>query len=183
MENALQRALILTILQHAEDFAWRMQDVGLMALRLDDRREFRLHVWAPEDDAEEPAIHDHPYDFTSVVVAGELTNTTYEEDLAGEEFVRFRYRPPAEDQRRSDGIRLSATTTTLRAGKEYRQLAHQLHASRQEPGTVTVIRCTWVADPELTVCLRKGNSWRSGYGRDATTQEVKVITARALERF
>ena len=37
MSEALSKALMLTMLQHAEDFPKRMQDIGLMSLRLDDR--------------------------------------------------------------------------------------------------------------------------------------------------
>jgi hypothetical protein len=47
MSETLSKALVLTMLRHAEDFPWRMQDIGLMSLRLDDRREYRLHVWDP----------------------------------------------------------------------------------------------------------------------------------------
>ena len=78
MNETLSRALVLTMLQHAEDFPWRMQEIGLMGLRLDDRREYRLHIWDPSYYAGEPPIHDHPYDFTSTIIAGELTNIRYE---------------------------------------------------------------------------------------------------------
>jgi hypothetical protein len=183
MSGTLSRALVLALLQHAEDFPWRMQDIGLMSLRLDDRREYRLHVWDPTECDGDPPVHDHPYDFTSTVIAGELTNTRYEEDPAGCEYVRFRYAPGAEDERRSDALRLSAVATTLAQGTEYRQLAPELHASWQQPGTVTAIRCVWVEAPELTVCLRDGGSWRSAQGRDATRQEIKTFTAKALEWF
>jgi hypothetical protein len=46
-ETTMTKALVFTILRHAEDFPWRMQDIGLMGLRLDERREYRLHVWNP----------------------------------------------------------------------------------------------------------------------------------------
>jgi len=183
MSETLSKALVLTILRHAEDFPWRMQDIGLMSLRLDDQRQYRLHLWDPSYDVGDPPIHDHPYDFTSTIIVGELTNTWYEEDPAGDEYVRFRYSPPAEDQRRSDTVRLSATATTLTEGGRYRQLAHGLHASSQHSGTVTVIRCSWVEVPELTVCLRDEGSWRSGQARDATREEIKALAAKALEWF
>ena len=102
MSETLSKALVLTMLQHAEDFPWRMQDIGLMSVRHDDRREYRLHVWDPSSFAGEQPIHDHPYHFTSMIMAGELTNTRYEEDPAGDEYVRLRYRPGAEGERRSD---------------------------------------------------------------------------------
>ncbi len=34
----MTKALVFTILRHAEDFPWRMQDIGLLGLRLDERR-------------------------------------------------------------------------------------------------------------------------------------------------
>src|SRR5277367_4943843 len=107
MIEKLSRALVLTLLQHAEDFPWRMQDIGLMGLRLDDQREYRLHVWDPTFCVGESPVHDHPYAFTSTIIAGELTNIRYEEDPAGDEYMRFRYSPGAEEERRSDTVRLS----------------------------------------------------------------------------
>src|ERR1700722_4490223 len=178
MSETLTRALVFTILKHAEDFPWRMQEIGLMGLRLDDRREYRLHVWDPSYNEGEPPIHDPPYDFTSQVIAGEMTNTRYVEDPAGHQYARFRYSLPAEDQRRSDTVRLSATPETVAQGDEYRQLAQELHSSQQQPGTVTVIRCSWGEPRELTVCLRDEDSWRSGQGRDATRDEIKAFTAK-----
>lgn len=182
-EIPLSKALIFTMLRHAEDFPWRMQDIGLMGLRLDDQREHRLHVWDPSIRTGEPPVHDHPYDFTSTIIVGEMTNTRYEEDPHGDEYVRFHYSPPAEDQRRTDTVRLSAQATTFTEGAQYRQLAHELHASDQQPGTVTVLRCTWVEAPELTVCLRQGEPWRSGHARPATRQEIKTMATKALEWF
>jgi hypothetical protein len=183
MSETLSKALVLTMLQHAEDFPWRMADIGLMSLRLDDRREYRLHIWDPTCCVGESPIHDHPYDFTSMIIAGELTNTRYEEDPAGDEYVRFRYSPGAEGDRRSDAVKLSSTSTTFTAGNQYRQIARELHASWQEPGTVTAIRCLWVEAPELTVCVRDEGSWRSGLGRDATREEIKTFIAKALDWF
>ena len=183
MSETLSKALVFTILRHAEDFPWRMQDIGLMGLRLDDQREYRIHVWDPSHNVGEPPIHDHPYFFTSTIIVGELTNTRYVEDPAGDEYVRFRYSLPTEDQRRSDTVRLSAAPETFAEDGEYRQLAHELHASWQKPGTVTVIRCSWGEPRELTVCLRDESSWRSGQARDATREEIKAFTAKALEWF
>jgi hypothetical protein len=80
-------------------------------------------------------------------------------------------------------VRLASTATSFTEGEEYVQLAHELHASSQQPGTVTAIRCLWVDTPELTVCVRDERSWRSGQGRDATRDEIKNFTAKALEWF
>lgn len=179
------KSLVLTIVRHAEDFPWRMQEIGLLGLWLDERREYRLHLWGPSLGAEnlEPPVHDHPYDFTSRIIVGELTNTRYVETAAGDEHHRFRYSPPDEDQRRGDTVKLSGTAETLGEGDEYGQLAHELHTSWQQPGTVTLIRCSWGAARELTVCLRDEAPWPSGRARDATREEIKSFAAEALERF
>jgi hypothetical protein len=58
-----------------------------------------------------------------------------------------------------------------------------LHASTQLPGTVTVIRCSWVDAPELTVCLRDEDAWRSEHARAATPDEIDAVVGRALEWF
>jgi len=93
VHDSLSKALVFSVLRHAEDFPWRMHDIGLLGLRLDDQREYRLHVWDPTYRIGDPPIHDHPYDFTSKVIAGELINIRYEEGPSGEEYVRFRHPP------------------------------------------------------------------------------------------
>jgi len=183
MDTGLTKALVHQILTHAEDFPWRMQEIGLLGLRLDDHRRYRLHVWAPGYSAGEPPVHDHPYDFVSTVIAGEMTNTCYKESPSGAEYGRVRYLASDERVRRSDAVRLSATSATLREGEQYAQLAHELHDSRQEPGTVTIIRCSFKDVTELTVCLRDGDTFVSGQARPATFDEVKHITTRALAWF
>ncbi len=184
MDNSLNRVLVRTILEHAEDYPWVMQEIGLLGLRLDDVREYRLHVWDLSSSAGEPPIHDHPFDFTSTVVAGEMTNTRYQEDPFGAEYRRVRYSPPNEDDRRSDIVRLSAMATTFAAGGQYHQLAHELHDSRQLPGTVTIIRRTFTPhSSELTVCNREETAWVSGQSRPAPPADVKRIITTALELF
>jgi hypothetical protein len=183
MGYSLDQALVRTILEHAEDYAWAMQDIGLLGLRLDDRREYRLHVWGPSPGAGEPPIHDHPFDFTSSVIVGEIVNTRYEESPSGDEYRRSRYAPPHEDARRTDAVRLSGTATTFTAGSHYSQSAHELHDSRQRAGTVTVIRRRFKDVPELTVCTRGATPWVSGCSRPAAPEEIKRFAADALELF
>ena len=67
-----------------------------------------------------------------------MTNTRYEEDPAGDQYVRFRYSPGAEAERRSDTVRLSSAATTLTAGNEYlsarRRATRQLATTRDGDG-------------------------------------------------
>ena len=183
MDHTLDPDHVRRLLEQPADRPWRLQSIGLLALPLDDRRELRLHVWDPEAGVGDPPIHDHPYDFTSTVIVGELTNTRYVEDPAGVEHRRERYAMGDEDTRRVDAVRLVGTATTFGAGQRYHQRAAELHDSRQTPGTVTVIRCTWHDRSELTVCLRPDAPWVSGRSRPATPAEIARITAVALDLF
>ena len=183
MTDALDRTLVRNILEHPADFPWRMQDIGLLGLRLDDRREFRLNVWDPASRAGDPPVHDHPYDFTSIVIVGELVNTRYVEDPTGMEYERHRYRPGDEGARRTDSVRVVGRAETLVAGDRYRQQAGELHTSQSAPGTVTVIRGTRFEERELTVCTAPGTPWVSGLARPATAEEVQRITRAALRWF
>jgi hypothetical protein len=183
MENALNQALVRTILEHAQDYSWTMQEIGLLALRLDNRREYRLHVWDPGHSDGDPPVHDHPFDFTSRIIVGEMTNTLYEENARGVEFIRIRYSPADEKSRRTDTVRLTAVRSTFTEGDQYSQLASELHASRQIPGTVTIIRCAFKDVSELTVCRSDQSAWISGRSRPATGDEVKRISNTALELF
>jgi hypothetical protein len=179
----VDKVLVQSILEHAHDFAWTMQDLGLLGLRLDEKREYRLHVWAPERGIGPPVIHDHPFDFVSRIVAGELTNIRYVEDPSGAHYRRDRYLPPDEDQRTTDTIRLTGIAQTHCEGAEYAQLAPELHDSRQLPGTVTILRRSFHNVGELTVCRPLDAPWISGLSRPATPEEVKDITTMALEWF
>lgn len=186
MGHALEQTLVRNLLEHAADYPWRVQDIGVLALWLDDQRRYRLHVWDPEGSTGDPPVHDHPVDFTSTVVVGELVNTRYVEDAGGGEYVRERYSPGDEGGRRADTVRLVGTPVTLRAGARYQQLAHELHDSRPARGTVTVLHFDPIVDghqPELTVCRKPGAQWVSGRARAATPDDVKRITAAALARF
>jgi hypothetical protein len=105
------------------------------------------------------------------------------ENASGVEFIRTRYSPTDEDTRRTDTVRLSAVTATYTEGDHYSQLAHELHDSRQVPGTVTIFRMAFKDVSELTVCRREESAWVSGRSRPATSEEVKEITNKALELF
>jgi hypothetical protein len=181
--HTLDRTRVRDILEHPAGFPWRMQEIGLLGLRLDDRRAFRLHAWDPESRVGDSPVHDHPYDFTSTVIVGELVNTRYVEDPNGVEYERHRYRPADEGDRRTDSVRLVGRAETLVAGDRYRQRADELHTSHQTPGTVTVIGCSPFEERELTVCTAPGTPWVSGLARPATAEEVQRITRAALRRF
>lgn len=184
MDNSVDRALVRTILEHAQDYPWTLQDIGVLGLRLDDRRKHRLQVWDPTYCVGDPPIHDHPFDFTSTVVVGEMTNTVYERDPVGVEYRRLLYRPSqGHDHQEVDRVTLTGRATAIIEGCTYSQTANELHTSHQLPGTVNIITYSFQDITDLTVCLPDGAMFISGGSRPATSEEIKEITAKALERF
>jgi hypothetical protein len=182
--DALDKVFVRNILQHASEYSWRIQDIGLLALRLDEHREYGLNVWAPERCIGAPPIHDHPFDFVSRIIAGELTNARYVEDPSGVKYLRERYTPLKEASRSTDYVQLvPEAVETFKEGDEYAQVAHELHDSHQLPGTVTIIRRAFRDVGELTVCRLEKYPWVSGAARPATRAEVTEITTQALTWF
>jgi hypothetical protein len=179
----LDKVLVRNILEHALEFDWVMQELGLLGLRLDEQREYRMHVWAPNRCVGPPVIHDHPFDFTSRIVVGEMTNVRYVEDPAGTKYLRERYSPPNEELRTADFVQLSGQAETYREGEEYAQEDHELHSSHQLAGTVTIIRRAFGPPRELTVCRPEDAPWVSGLSRPATPNEIEEITSQALTWF
>ena len=176
MDHTLDQVLVRTILEHAADYPWRFQGIGLLALRLDGCRDFDSTSGTPRRASVILPVHDHPYDFTSTIVVGDMINTCDVEDPAGDEYCRERYSPDDENQRRTDVVHLTGASTSFGPGDQYRQVAAELHSSQQTPGTVTVIRCRWRA-AELTVCLRPGAPWVSGQARPAAPRDQRITVA------
>jgi hypothetical protein len=183
--GSLDKVLVRNILEHALEYPWRYQEIGLLALRLDDHREYGLHVWAPDRCPGTPPVHDHPYDFVSRIIVGQLTNARYVEDPTGPTYLRERYSRTDEASRTSDHVQLTSEVETFGEGDEYAQVAHELHDSHQLPGTVTIIHMSPFRDvAELTVCrLDEKAAWVCGASRAPTATEVTEITTQALTWF
>ena len=173
------RALVRAILEQPLGQPWKLHDIGLLGLWLDPQRRHRLHIWDPGSSAVDELIHDHPLDFTATVIAGQITNTRYEEDPAGQTYVRDRNVPGAEHDRSTDRVNLSGTSSTYGPGERYDQSALELHSSAQVPGTVTLLRFTFVEVPVVTTCRRPGTPWVSGSARPAEPDEIERFTALA----
>ena len=145
----LDKVLVRNILEHAVQYTWKIQQIGLLMLRLDEQREFALHVWAPERCTGVPPIHDHPYDFVSRIIAGELTNARYVEDPSGVKYLRERYKPSNEESRTMDYVQLvPEVVETFKEGDEYAQAADEFAAKGKASASALARRPTIrVAEP------------------------------------
>lgn len=202
MKDDVIRALVREVLAEGPRLRdWTYQGFGMLRTYLDDEERFRLNVWDPGSAIENVSvIHDHPWDFTSLIVCGELVNHT---------FRYVRSQPPtcrAEDEAslrlkayRSVEIRtgegggpmtevqplqlIENPARTVHAPLTYRQHHAQLHWTEATPGTVTINDRELVTGdgPKVaTVCWSEGE-WVSAEPRPATNDEWEHFVALATK--
>lgn len=183
-ESAVREALA-----NPFDREWSIQGFGMLRTYLDPDQVHRLHIWDTGQGVKEVStVHDHPWDFTSRIIAGSLVNQRYLIDsTTGEPFWAARLRCGV------GGGLVEAPQKTLietlpaeHYGTEdvYSQTAPEFHESFPTSGTVTVISREFKADRDLaTVCWQDGD-WVSAEPRPATEDEIRhfVRLARAMMR-
>ncbi len=178
------RPTVRQILERAQHYEWSLQGFGMLRCYLSPS--VRMHVWSEKHAVPNVStIHDHPWDFESVVVCGSILDTTYHE---------FKIGPATHHESRilcgvgggevgeKRNVTLSiASRRTYAPGTSYYRSAEGLHESKPGPGTVTIISRTARTDPDhARVFYPLGTDWVSAEPRPATPQEVKDIVAEAL---
>lgn len=168
------------ILAHPFDREWSIQGFGMLRTYLDDEHTERLHIWDVDTAVEDVStIHDHPWDFTSRIVRGEIRNQRFvmHDPASGHpEFFSARIRCGEGGGLVSEPARVTICSQGVEryeAGGTYSMLAPELHESFPSQGAVTVISRSFHADRDIaTVCWRTGD-WISAEPRLATRSEVE----------
>lgn len=181
------KAAIEFILRNPLDFEWSVSGLGKLRLYLDPRREFRLHVWDRRlRGAGVSTIHDHPWDFESTIVAGELVNQRYY--LANPaRGVNYKFQkilcgvgggPVGEPSvTRLEAAKLER----YRENNIYIQDATEVHQTAALDGTVTLVRRRFREDVDhANVFWLPETEWVDAEPRAATPEEVKAVTAYSL---
>lgn len=182
--QALQLA-VAALLKKPETVEWSVQGLGMLRTYLSP--EMRVHVWNNSHAVKEVStIHDHPWDFDSLVLCGRMVNLVYETEEGD---------PTHHEQHivcgvgahtvgeKSD-VRLVVKSNDAHYANEiYRMRAEQLHTSMPIDGTVTIIRRTkYMPDRDRArVFFPLGTDFVSAEPRPATPDEVLAITQPALD--
>lgn len=170
------------ILAHPFDHEWSIQGFGMLRTYLDDEHVGRLHIWdASSATVDVSTIHDHPWDFTSRIVRGYLSNRRYRLMPEGCGPVGGGYVRAAKIRCGEGGgivedlgrARIGLQTVeTFGPEETYSMLAPELHESYPVPGTVSIIERTFHAEKDIaTVCWLEGE-WVSAEPRPATREEI-----------
>jgi hypothetical protein len=209
MSLETQRLLVKGILENADRFDWSIQGFGMLRMYLS--KEVRLHIWNPAFVVPNVStIHDHPWDFESEVICGTIWNQRYTVFRRGED-GRMRHDPlsplqesydPMEDTDLCVQIRCGTgggidkacnagkpeprTLTPWRlqtygAGTSYDQMAADVHETRAQGGTVTIVTRKFKEDTEhARVFFPRGTEWVSAEPRRATPSERASFVLPAL---
>lgn len=164
---------------------WTYQGFGM--LRLYVGGDMRLHVWVPELAVENVSvIHDHPWDFESVVIAGCVKNVIYRElphGIATHKRQRIRCGTGGGPLGDGEPVVLGIDSVCWHhAGTKYWQRAEELHESIPTSGTVTLIKRKPRVDPDHAVVYHHvSTSWVSAEPRPATDAELAHALHAASE--
>lgn len=195
-ERGILKLTVRAILEHPYDYEWSTQGLGMYRIYLSD--EVRLHLW--DQTAKVPSvteIHDHPWGFESMIVAGELTNYRYMVDPTGAN-------PSARHLMYSD--LLLCSTGNLRGdpspvrlepwfpngkgsvyaeGNSYSQRYNEVHRTEAADGTISIIvrRFREEDRDHAYVYWDRGAQFVSAEPRKATHEEVEDVTRRSLQKW
>jgi hypothetical protein len=179
------KSLVKFILEHAADYEWSLQGFGMLRLHLSD--EVRLNVWDSRYRVPKVSMmHTHPWNFTSIVIAGVLINTRFSFNLRGAEYNYALIKPGP-----GGGLREDLGTIHLlhhrfeyyTEGDVYQQVHNEIHTSSPELGTVTLNIRERVGDDIARVYWPAGEQWVSAEPRKATKEEVEDIVSHSLQRW
>lgn len=183
----LTKRLVQHILENADKFEWSLQGFGMLRTYLHE--DVRLHIWDSAFAVDEVStVHDHPWDFTSTIIAGGLKNQRYVIDPEGDEWNKQMIvcGPGGHTDSEVERIRLRALTPEHYIGGDtYFQSAEELHESIPHDGTVTVIHRNFSRpDRDLaTVCFPRDKQWVSAEPGPAHMRDVATIVGRSLRTW
>ena len=196
MQSA-SKALTRAILENPKDHDWTIQGLGMLRTYLDPEHIYRLHVWSTAHmNPGVSTLHTHPWDFESLVVAGEVMNVRYIE-LTRAQIEEAHTTPNVATWQRQTircgeggGLVGGPEDVFLQrqagekyiAGDSYDQKAAEVHESSPKHGSVTIIKRTFGSDTEHAyVYFPVGDEWVTAEPRPAEPDEVACICADALE--
>lgn len=179
------REIVRGVLYAPHEREWSLQGLGMFRTYLTD--ELRLQVWDEEEaDPAASRLHNHPWSFESVILAGEMTNCRFVEDDSGEEHQRVRIFCGPEGHTLGDVERaplLALPEERLLQGGRYAMDATEVHDTQTLRGTVSLIQRTFRSDRTTATVYWREGPWGSAGAVTASPEQVTRITRLALDRW
>lgn len=198
------KPLIEGVLRDSDAHDWSIQGFGMLRTYLGpegDPKRFRLNIWDSRFAVPGVStIHDHPWHFDSIIVAGAFCNVRYDMKRAetGYEaqgsdrspthsYVEIKTGPggginPADYPAAT--ILVPRRPELYAGGDVYHQDATEIHESLPYDGTVTFNERRRVGDGEhARVFWPYGEKWVDAEPRKATHDEVRNVCRDSLQRW
>jgi hypothetical protein len=184
------KAAIDTILSRPYGFTWTVQGFGMLRTYLGPTERYRLNLWddrlrMKQGDVDVSDIHTHPWDFSSLIVAGQLANTRLDEVASGAPtHWRKLIKTGEEGEDLSDWAEVCLVERDhefYTPGATYRQAKAEIHYTRASRGTITLNDRT-PKDPASRAYVydKLGRDWRAARPRLATMEEIRDTCQQAL---
>lgn len=184
------RALVQMILSDSSA-SWSLQGFGMLRLHLPG--DFRLHVWDSRFAVPNVStIHDHlQWGLESIIISGKLTNQRFDvqhEKRVGvnQPYNMVTLKPGYGTYHKTDAevVYLAPQKPEVYGpGDVYVQHPNEVHESRPEDGTITLMRKLPTGDDSARVFWPLGEEWVSAEPRKALPEEVRVIVGRAILKW
>lgn len=180
-------AAIKNVLNQPQRHEWTVQGLGMLRCYPFGSTEFRLNVWHHNFRQTPRAsdMHDHPWHFTSWVVAGSMVNTRFievDEDMPGERFL-YRIINCGVDCGTGEigRIRLGRHEKEIyRPFSVYNQRAEEIHSTDFNNGTVTLNWRERVHGDRARIFWPEHGEWFAATTRKATFDEIVFGCTEAL---
>jgi hypothetical protein len=187
-------ALVKSILENPSRHEWSVQGFGMMRTYLDAAKVWRLNMWDSALAVKNVStLHDHPWHFTSWVVAGHFSNVRFTATEGGAcSKLDRRWEHATIQTGPGGGLRVPHAPVWLHehppefyaSGCVYEQRAEEIHESRYEDGTVTINKRKRLEDGEhAKVFWPLGQKWVDAEPREATAAEIAFVCERSLRKW
>lgn len=188
------KPLVEQLLREPDYHEWTVQGFGMLRTYIgpeSNPSKFRLNIWDSRFAVPEVStIHDHPWHFDSVIVAGAFCNVRYREDknrtaYTHESMLIIPGPDGGPTKQPTEGAHLTALTPELYvAGDVYYQSADEIHQSIPYNGTVTLNdRTRTGGEDRARVFWPRGQKWVDAKPRKATLEEVRLSCRDSLMRW
>lgn len=189
MNQDALKSLTREILTAPFRYDWTVQGFGMLRCYLPG--DVRLNIWDANlmYDPKPSMIHDHPWDFRSVIIAGELSNRIYEVGpetwSMGMPMWERRLKPGMGTQKLGDDKKVVLRQSgggIYGPGQSYSQKWNEVHETSYLDGTITINFRSRGDRPDVArVYYAKDSQWETAEPRKASKEEVAATCGRSLE--
>jgi hypothetical protein len=187
------RPLVEQILLDPNLYQWTIQGFGMLRTYVgppDNPSQFRLNIWDSRFMVPDVStIHDHPWHFESVIVAGAFVNQRYQEADGDKTHACMLIVPgpnggPITKQATAERHLKPMKPELYTVGDIYSQRADEIHESIPADGTVTLNdRTRTGGEDRARVFWPIGTEWVDAKPRVAKPEEVRDVCLDSIRRW